>query len=68
MDLVSQANGFSESGVKQIEGQVRTVKHALETRLQKKVPVESPLFAWMVEYSADVICKHRVGVDGKTPL
>ena len=63
----SQSNGFIESGVKSVEGLLRTMKHAFEERLQVVLPVEHPVFSWMVEHVADCLTKFQVGPDGKAP-
>ena len=63
----SKANGFIESGVKTIEGLVRTIKFGLEEHIQKKISAHHPIFAWIVEHAADLQTKFQVGVDGMTP-
>ena len=64
----SQGNGLIESGVKSLEGMVRTIKFALEDRIGRKISVEEPVFAWIVEHSADLLTKFNVGRDGLAPL
>ena len=46
---------------------VRTMKLDLEATLNEKVPCNSPVFAWLVEFAADCLIKFTVGVDGLTP-
>jgi len=62
----SQANGFIESGVKTLEGLVRTLKLALERRIKIVIDVQHPVFAWLVEHAADMYTKFYVGDDGCT--
>jgi hypothetical protein len=47
--------------------QVRTLKIATEKNLGIVLDVHSPLFAWLVEHSADVLTKCAIGSDGRTP-
>ena len=56
-----------ESGVKTLEGMVRTLKFHLEDRLDSKIPVDSPIFSWLVEHAADLYTKLKRGEDGMTP-
>ena len=62
----SQCNGVVESGVRSLEGMVRTLKFALEENIQAVVPVQHPVFAWLVELAADLITKFQPGEDGCT--
>ena len=62
----SQSNGKAERGVQTIEGLVRSHKIDLEGKLGCKVPVESPLFTWLVEHCADLHNKFHVYADGQT--
>ena len=63
----SQGNGVIESGVKSLEGLVRTLKFALEDRLQEKIDVSDMIFYWLVEHAADLLTKFQRGKDGATP-
>ena len=62
----SASNGTAERAVQQIEGQVRTVKLALEDRLQADIPSGHPVMAWLVSHAADLLGKFGVGRDGRT--
>ena len=63
----SQSNGVVEKAIDEIEGMVRTLKSALEERLGWKIDPKHPVLTWLVEWSASLINKFRVGKDGKTP-
>ena len=63
----SKSNGRAEVAVRRLECQVRTMKLAFEKNLGIVMDVHSPLFAWLVEHSADVLTKCAVGGDGRTP-
>ena len=63
----SKANGLAERAVQTFENHVRTQKIDFEKRMNCKVNVESNLFAWMVEHSADLYTKLQIGSDGLTP-
>ena len=64
----SESNGFIESGIRGVEGIVRTLKHELEERLQWKLDVHHPVFSWLVEHAADLLTKFQTGEDGLTPF
>ena len=61
----SKSNGFIERAVQSFEKILRTHKLALEDRVKAKIPVKHPIFAWLVEYSADLYNKYQLGRDGK---
>ena len=42
----SQSNGDIENAIKQVEGQIRTMKIALESRLQVKIGPGHPILAY----------------------
>ena len=62
-----RANGVIENGVKQFKGMLRTLHLALEHRLQGAIPVTHPVMCWLVEHSTELLAKHQMGHDGKTP-
>ena len=62
----SQSNGRAERSVQLVKGQLRTMKLALEDKLQRQIPCSHPIIAWMIEYSALLISKYQPGDDGKT--
>ena len=53
----SQSNGIAERAVQSVEGQVRTMKLALERRVSCKIPVDHKIMTWMVESAADLLNK-----------
>ena len=57
-----KSNGEAESKEKLI----RVHKLAIETRIKEKLSVRHPLFAWLVEFCADLYNRLQVGSDGKT--
>ena len=62
----SQSNGTAERAVQSIEGLTRTLKMALERKINQKIPCSHPLVTWLVEHVADVMNKYNVGKDGRT--
>ena len=50
----SQTNGLAEVGVKILEGMIRTLKIAVETKLKEQLASNSILLAWLVEHAAVV--------------
>ena len=62
----SGSNGVIERTVQAIEGQVRTIKLALESRIGVGIPSDHDVVPWIVEYAGTIINKGQVGADGKT--
>ena len=62
----SQANGFIENANGIIKTQVREMKDALDTRLGEKLPPDSPVITWLVQYAAVLWSRYAVSKDGKT--
>ena len=63
----SQSNGRAESTVLRIQDLVRTYKCALESRIDARVPCDSPIFFWLVEHAASVYNRYVCTEDGSTP-
>ena len=63
----SKSAGPIERGVQEIEEQIRTMKIALEERIQGKISINSLIFQWLVEYAAVLVNRFSIGHDGKTP-
>ena len=63
----SASNGKAERAIQSFEDQLRTLKSALDSRLQTKVPVNHPLMRWLVEHSANVLNRYALNSDGVTP-
>ena len=63
----SQGNGVVEQAVQDFEGQLRTLKIALELRIGERIAPGSAVILWMVDYAFEVLNRWRVDKDGKTP-
>ena len=63
----SQGNGVVEQAVQDFEGQLRTLKIALELRIGERIAPGSAVILWMVDYASEVLNRWRVDKDGKTP-
>ena len=63
----SQSNGLAEKAVRDIEEQVRTMRSCLEADMGARLSVSHPVFAWMVEASADYLNRFRESRPGSTP-
>lgn len=63
----SASNGVIERGIQTLEGQIRVIKDALETRWKVKIGEEQKVLSWLVEYAAVLVNRYEVGHDGKTP-
>ena len=62
----SASNGAVERAIQTVEGQVRTMKAALEFRLKKKVEPDHPLIPWLIRHAASTHSRYHKGMDGKT--
>ena len=62
----SGSNGVFERAAQAIEGQVRTIKLALESRIGSEIPSDHDVIPWIVEYAATIINKGQVRAEGKT--
>ncbi|CAE7551092.1 unnamed protein product [Symbiodinium sp. CCMP2592] len=50
-DSHGQSNGTAENSVQRVQGQVRTMKYALEQNAGGELPKDSVIFPWMIEYA-----------------
>ena len=62
----SGSNGMVERCIQDLEGQLRAVLLAFESRLGKEVDAKEPIVTFMPEYTAYVLNRRDVGLDGKT--
>ncbi len=62
----SQSSGSTEVGVRLIRGLFRTVKLCLEARLERYIPVDHPIVAWMMEHVCLLLNTTVRGTDGLT--
>ena len=51
-----------------VEGQIRVLKDAFETRVGAQIPSNHNILAWLVEFAGTVVNRYEVGRDGKTPF
>ena len=63
----SQSNGLAEQANQQIEGQVRTMMNALESKLGGKIDADLDVVPWLISHAGLLINRFQVGPDGKTP-
>ena len=49
-----------------MEGQVRTLKHALEERIQRRIPSTHPVMKWLVQYASTLLNKYTIHEDNAT--
>ena len=63
----SQSNGEIENSVKKVEGQIRTMKMAIEDRYDMIIGDEHNVLPWLVRHAAQSINRYTVLDNGKTP-
>ena len=61
-----RSNGEVERAIQTIQGQVRTIKSALESRYETTMGPDSNMMPWMVRHAANVINRYHKGTDGMT--
>ena len=64
----SQTNGIIERAAGLVAGQARTLKAALEHRIETRFPPDARILCWLVEFAAYLMNRCDTGSDGKTPL
>ena len=62
----SQSNGKAERAVQEAEDMLRTMKLALEDRLNANICSSYPVLKWLCEHVAATINRYHIGADGKT--
>ena len=62
----SQSNSRAERAVQEVEGQVRTMFHALQMRLGKRIPNTHAVLKWLVQYAGIILTKYATHDDGTT--
>ena len=62
----SKANGCIQKSIQTVQGPIRNLKNALETRLGCKVPTDGHTFAWLVMHAANILNVFDLGRDGRT--
>ena len=63
----SASNGIVERGIQSVQGQVRTMRNAVEAKYGARLEVHHPIWCWLAEYAGHLITRFEVGLDGKTP-
>ena len=61
----SASNGVMERGCQALEGMIRVLKDALETRWDRKIDSNHHIVSWIIEYAAVLLNRYEVGHDGK---
>ena len=64
----SDTNATIERAIQDFEGQARTLRVALEWRVQQKVPLSSPVMPWLIRHAAALITRCRIRPSGRTSL
>ena len=64
----SWSNGVIERGIKEVQGQLRAMKSALDTRVGVDIRSTSNFLPWMVEYASVLINRYLAGKDGKNSV
>ena len=62
----SASNGPAERAVPTIADQFRTLKSALESRIDTRVPSDNPVLRRLVEHTASLLNRFKVHSDGNT--
>ena len=63
----SRSNGYIESVIKSIQGKIRTMKDALESRLGLKIKDEHPSLPWLVRHAGFIRSRFHIDESGRSP-
>ena len=63
----SEGNGAVERAIQTWEGQVRTMKDALESRIGEEIGPDHVVMTWLAEYAATLLRRCLISSDGRTP-
>ena len=61
----SRSNGLAERAVRTAEGQIRTLRSALEEHIGASIAPDACIMPWLIQHAGETISPHRVGSDGK---
>ena len=61
-----QGNGVADKAAQSYQGQERTMKIGLETRLNCKVQSDWKITEWITEFAGELLSRGKVGKDGRT--
>ncbi len=61
-----QSNEAIENAIRRVQGQVRTLRDALESRIGTRIEGKDHIFTWLVRHAAASMNRYQVGSDGKT--
>ena len=64
----SKSNGKMERAVQKLEGQLRTLKMALEHNIGKPISFRSKVSEWLTSWTTTSLNRYWVGEDGKTAM
>ena len=62
----SDSNGTIERAIQDVEGQCRTLRSALESRVKAKIDFSSPVTPWLIRHAGYRITRCRVRPNGRT--
>ena len=61
-----QSNGAIESGVRELEKQIRIIKDAVEEKYGMLLESNHPILAWIIEHAGASLTRYAIGKDGRT--
>ena len=62
----SPSNGRAERAAQTFEDQLQTLKSAIESRTNSRIPSDHPVMRWLVEHSASLLNRFKAHGDGNT--
>jgi len=63
----SQSNGDIENSIKQVQGQVGTLRAKIQAKYKRHINEDANILAWAVPNAAHRLNRYLVGPDGRTP-
>ena len=62
----SNSNGKIEKCVRELKGQIRTLRSALSEKISTNLDIDSPIMPWMIRHTAYIVTRCKVQEDGRT--
>ena len=62
----SQSNGDAERGIREVKGQMRTMRGAMDSRYEERISPDHPALSWLARHAGSTITRYMVGIDGRT--
>ena len=63
----SESNGRVGNAIRRVQEKTRALRHQIEANIKRKIFDSSPLMAWLVRWTVDLLSKYSCGGGGRSP-